>query len=149
MLSEPEFELSISNSNRDKSHSEGSDRHLYGAVQAVLHSVQGERLGNVATNPPRSDELLAYPEKIPQRQGNSEIIQCMESTIIQASNQKDQGVPCQKQGGNQGRNVNPTNFPKKGRRKEKKIGGNYITQVTGSQKFKKMPWTMSSTWPEL
>ncbi|MBW0593973.1 hypothetical protein O181_133688 [Austropuccinia psidii MF-1] len=27
----------------------------------------------------------------------------MESTIIQASNQKDQGIPCQKEGGNQGR----------------------------------------------
>ncbi|MBW0567195.1 hypothetical protein O181_106910, partial [Austropuccinia psidii MF-1] len=32
----------------------------------------------------------------------------MESTIIQTSNQKDQGVPCQKEGGNQGRS--PSSF---------------------------------------
>ncbi|MBW0531901.1 hypothetical protein O181_071616 [Austropuccinia psidii MF-1] len=74
MISEPELELSMSNSNRKKSHSEGSNRHLYELIQAVLHGVQGQRLGNVATNPPRRDELLAYPEKIPQRQANSEII---------------------------------------------------------------------------
>ncbi|MBW0590460.1 hypothetical protein O181_130175 [Austropuccinia psidii MF-1] len=30
----------------------------------------------------------------------------MESTIIQTSNQKNQGVPCQKEGGNQGRSPN-------------------------------------------
>ncbi|MBW0516967.1 hypothetical protein O181_056682 [Austropuccinia psidii MF-1] len=33
-------------------------------VQAVLHSVQGQGLGNVVTNTTRSDELLAHPEKI-------------------------------------------------------------------------------------
>ncbi|MBW0536976.1 hypothetical protein O181_076691 [Austropuccinia psidii MF-1] len=32
----------------------------------------------------------------------------MESTIIQASNQKDKGVPCQKEGGKQGRS--PSSF---------------------------------------
>ncbi|MBW0519911.1 hypothetical protein O181_059626 [Austropuccinia psidii MF-1] len=64
IISEPELELSVSNSNWDKSHSEGSNRHLYEPVQAVLHGVQGQRLGNVAIKPPRSDELLAYPEKI-------------------------------------------------------------------------------------
>ncbi|MBW0493116.1 hypothetical protein O181_032831 [Austropuccinia psidii MF-1] len=52
----------MSNPNRDKSHSECSNRHSYQPVQTVLHSVQGHRLGNVAINPPRSDELLAYPE---------------------------------------------------------------------------------------
>ncbi|MBW0509815.1 hypothetical protein O181_049530 [Austropuccinia psidii MF-1] len=52
-------------------------------IQRVLHSVQGQRLGNVATNPPKSDELLAHPERIPQRGGNHEILQWMESTIIQ------------------------------------------------------------------
>ncbi|MBW0501339.1 hypothetical protein O181_041054 [Austropuccinia psidii MF-1] len=62
IISELELELSISNSNREKSHSEGSNRHLYEPVQAVLHGLQGQRLENVATNPPRSDELLAYPE---------------------------------------------------------------------------------------
>ncbi|MBW0515722.1 hypothetical protein O181_055437 [Austropuccinia psidii MF-1] len=33
MISEPELELSMSNSNRDKSHSEGSNIHLYEPVQ--------------------------------------------------------------------------------------------------------------------
>ncbi|MBW0483243.1 hypothetical protein O181_022958 [Austropuccinia psidii MF-1] len=95
MISEPELELSMSDSNRYKSHSEGSDRHLHEPVQAVLPSVQGQGLGNFATNTPRTDELLAHPQKAPQRGGNSEILQWMESTIIQTSNQKDQGVPCQ------------------------------------------------------
>ena len=101
MISEPELELSMSNSDRYKAHSKGSNRHLHEAIQTVLHSVQGQRLGNVASNTPRSDELLAHPEKVPQRGGNSEILQWMESTIIQTSNQKDQGVSCQKEGGNQ------------------------------------------------
>ncbi|MBW0499024.1 hypothetical protein O181_038739 [Austropuccinia psidii MF-1] len=74
MISEPEFKIRIGNSNRDKSHLQGSNRHLYEPVQALLHGIQGQRLGNVATNPPRSDELLAYPEKTPSRGGNSEIL---------------------------------------------------------------------------
>ncbi|MBW0588321.1 hypothetical protein O181_128036 [Austropuccinia psidii MF-1] len=108
MISEPELELSMSNSNRYKSHSEGSDRHLHEPVQTVLHSVQRQGLGHVALNTPRSDELLEHPENVPQRGGNSEILQWMESTIIQTSNQKDQGVPYQKEGGNQGRS--PSSF---------------------------------------
>ncbi|MBW0500719.1 hypothetical protein O181_040434 [Austropuccinia psidii MF-1] len=108
MISEPELELSMSNSNRDKSHSEGSNRHLYEPVQTVLHSVQGQKLGNVATNPPSSDELLEYPEKTPQIGGNSEILQWMESTIIQASNQEDKVITCQKERGKQGRG--PSSF---------------------------------------
>ncbi|MBW0574875.1 hypothetical protein O181_114590 [Austropuccinia psidii MF-1] len=99
--SELELELSISNSNRNKSHSKGSNRHLYEPVQAVFCGVQGQGLGNVSINPPRSDEVLEHPEKIPQRGGNSEMLQWMESTIIQASNQKDKGVPFQKEAGKQ------------------------------------------------
>ncbi|MBW0568584.1 hypothetical protein O181_108299 [Austropuccinia psidii MF-1] len=63
MISEQELELSISNSKRYKSHSEGSNRHLHEPVKAVLHGVQGQGLGNVATNTPRSDELLEHPQK--------------------------------------------------------------------------------------
>ncbi|MBW0594216.1 hypothetical protein O181_133931 [Austropuccinia psidii MF-1] len=91
----------MSNSNRYKSHSGASDRHIHEPVQTVLHGVQGQRLENVASDTPRSDELLAHPQKAPQRGGNSEILQWMESTVIQASNQKDQGVPRQKEGGKQ------------------------------------------------
>ncbi|MBW0580638.1 hypothetical protein O181_120353 [Austropuccinia psidii MF-1] len=83
IISEPELELSMRHSNRYKSNSEGSNRHLHEPVQEVIHSVQGQGLGNVATNKPRSDELLEHPQKIPQRGGNSEILQWMESTIIQ------------------------------------------------------------------
>ncbi|MBW0551356.1 hypothetical protein O181_091071 [Austropuccinia psidii MF-1] len=108
MISEAELELSMSNSNRYKSHSEHSDRHLHDPVQAVLHSVQKQVLGNVATNTPRSDELLSHPQNVPQKGGNSEILQLMESTIIQTSNQKYQGVPFPKEGGNQGRS--PSSF---------------------------------------
>ncbi|MBW0530251.1 hypothetical protein O181_069966 [Austropuccinia psidii MF-1] len=82
IISEPELELSISDSNRYESHSEASNRHLHEPVQAVLHSIQGQGLGNVATNPTRSDEILAHPQKRPQRGGNSEILQWMESAII-------------------------------------------------------------------
>ncbi|MBW0468360.1 hypothetical protein O181_008075 [Austropuccinia psidii MF-1] len=48
ILSELEFELIISNSKREKLHSEGSNRHIH-------EPVQGKILGNAATNPPRSD----------------------------------------------------------------------------------------------
>ncbi|MBW0470641.1 hypothetical protein O181_010356 [Austropuccinia psidii MF-1] len=108
---EPELELSMNNFKRYKSHLEGSNRHSYEPVKRVIKSVQGEGLGNVATNPSRSDQLLAHPEKIPQRGGNSEIIQFMESNIIQASNKKDEGVPCQKEGGKKGRS--PSSFYQK------------------------------------
>ncbi|MBW0562862.1 hypothetical protein O181_102577 [Austropuccinia psidii MF-1] len=147
MISEPELELSMSNSNRYKSHSEGSDRHLHVTVQAVLHSSQRQRLGNVSTNTPKSNDLLAHPQKVPQRGGNSEILQLIESTIIQTSTQNDQGVPCQN-GGNQRRSPKPTHFPKKGRRTRKRTGENHIPQVTGFKKSKKMSWKMSPTWPE-
>ncbi|MBW0534721.1 hypothetical protein O181_074436 [Austropuccinia psidii MF-1] len=103
MICQPELEPSTSNSNRAKSHSEGSNRHLYEPLQAVLHSLKGQRLGNSATNPPRSDELLACPEKLPQIGGNSKILQWMESTIIQTLNQKVKGLAQQKEGGEQGR----------------------------------------------
>ena len=96
MISEPELELNMSNSNRYKSHSEGLNRHLHEPIQTLIHSVQGKRLGNVASNTPRSDELLVNPKEVPQGGGNSEILQWMESTIIQTSNKKDQGVSCQK-----------------------------------------------------
>ncbi|MBW0571945.1 hypothetical protein O181_111660 [Austropuccinia psidii MF-1] len=107
-MSETELELSMSSSKSNKSHSESSNTHLHEAVQTVLHHVQGKRMGNVATNPPRSDELLEYPQNVPQIGGNSEILQWMESSIIQTSNPKDQGIPCQKEGGNQGRS--PSSF---------------------------------------
>ncbi|MBW0481842.1 hypothetical protein O181_021557 [Austropuccinia psidii MF-1] len=83
IISEPELKLSISSSNRYKSHSEGSDRHIHEPLQAVMHGLQGQGLGNFAKNPPRSDELLEHPEKAPQRGGNSEKLQWMASTIIQ------------------------------------------------------------------
>ncbi|MBW0593665.1 hypothetical protein O181_133380 [Austropuccinia psidii MF-1] len=108
IISEPELELRMGNSNRYKSHSEGSDRHVHEPVQAVPHSVQGQGLGDVATITPRIDELLAHPQNVLQRGGNSEILQWMEPTIIQTSNQKDQDVPCQKEGGSQGRS--PSSF---------------------------------------
>ncbi|MBW0535226.1 hypothetical protein O181_074941 [Austropuccinia psidii MF-1] len=111
MISEPELEISMSNSNRYKSNSEGSDRHLHEPVQAVLYSVQRQVLGNVTTNTPRSGELLAHPQNVTQRGGNSEMLQWMESTIIQTPNKKDQEVPCQKEGGNQGRS--PSSFYQK------------------------------------
>ncbi|MBW0562234.1 hypothetical protein O181_101949 [Austropuccinia psidii MF-1] len=102
-MSEPELEPSMSNSNRYKSHSEGSNRHIHEPVQALLHGVEGKALVNVSTNPQRSDALLAYPEGFSQRGGNSKILQWMESNIIQTFNQKDKGVLCQNEGGKQGR----------------------------------------------
>ncbi|MBW0580950.1 hypothetical protein O181_120665 [Austropuccinia psidii MF-1] len=108
MISEPEMEISMSNSKRDKSHSEGSNRHFNEPIKTVLHHVQGKRLGNVGTNPPRSDEILENPQNVPQRGGNSEILQWMESTVIQTSEQKDQGITCQKEGVNKGRS--PSSF---------------------------------------
>ncbi|MBW0562784.1 hypothetical protein O181_102499 [Austropuccinia psidii MF-1] len=111
IISETELELSMSNPNRYKSHSQGLNRHLHEPIQTVLHSVQRQGLGNVASNTPRGDELLAHCEKVLQRGGNSEILPWMETTIIQTSNPKDRGVPLQKEGGNQGRS--PSSFYQK------------------------------------
>ncbi|MBW0468136.1 hypothetical protein O181_007851 [Austropuccinia psidii MF-1] len=111
IISEPELELSMSNSNRYRAYPELSNRLIHEPVQTVLHGLPGEGLGNVATNPPRSDEPLAYPEKVSQRGGNSEILQWMESTIIQTSSQKYQGVPYQNKGGKQERS--PSSFCQK------------------------------------
>ncbi|MBW0475718.1 hypothetical protein O181_015433 [Austropuccinia psidii MF-1] len=108
IISETELELSMSNSNRDKSHSEGSNRHIYEPVQALLHGKQKQRLGNVVTNSPRSKELLENSQRFPQTGGNSEILQWMESTIIQTSNQKYKELEQQKEGGKQGRS--PSSF---------------------------------------
>ncbi|MBW0593376.1 hypothetical protein O181_133091 [Austropuccinia psidii MF-1] len=74
IISEPEFKQSMSNSKRDKYNSEGSNRHIYHPVQAVSNVVQGQRLGNVSTNPPRSDELLENAQNVSQRGINCEIL---------------------------------------------------------------------------
>ncbi|MBW0465212.1 hypothetical protein O181_004927 [Austropuccinia psidii MF-1] len=80
-------------------------------IQTVLHSIQGQELGIVTTNPPRSDELLEHTETLPQRGRNSKILQWMKSTIIQASNQNDKGLPCQKEGGK--KRKSPSSFYQK------------------------------------
>ncbi|MBW0502873.1 hypothetical protein O181_042588 [Austropuccinia psidii MF-1] len=54
IISEPGLKLSMNDPKRYESHSEGSNRHLH-------EPVQGQGLGNVATNPPRSDELWVNP----------------------------------------------------------------------------------------
>ncbi|MBW0512576.1 hypothetical protein O181_052291 [Austropuccinia psidii MF-1] len=139
IISEPELELSMSDSNRYKSHSEGSNRHLHEPVQAVIHSVQGKGLENVAINTPRSDELLLHPQNVPQRGGNSEILQWMESTIIQTSNKKDQGIPFQKEGGNQGRS--PSSFyqqaPRREQEKEKELEKTIFPKLQDSKNPKR------------
>ncbi|MBW0589941.1 hypothetical protein O181_129656 [Austropuccinia psidii MF-1] len=134
----------MSYSNRYKSHSEGSNRHLHEPVQTVLYSVQRQGLGNVAPNTPRSDELLEHPDKVSQRGGNSEIVQWMESTIIQTSNKKDQGVPCQKEGGNQG--SSPSSFyqqasskptsPRREEEKEKELKKTIFPKLQDSKNLK-------------
>ncbi|MBW0525652.1 hypothetical protein O181_065367 [Austropuccinia psidii MF-1] len=63
VIFEPELELSMSHSNRKKSHPEGSDRHIHEPIQAILHSLQRQILGNVAKNTPRSDEILAHHQR--------------------------------------------------------------------------------------
>ncbi|MBW0587153.1 hypothetical protein O181_126868, partial [Austropuccinia psidii MF-1] len=120
--------------------------------QAVLHSVQRQGLGNAASNTPRSDELLAHPQNVPQKGGNSEILQWIESTIIQTSNQKDQGVPCQKKEESKEEapvastskpQANP--LPQERKKNKKKNWRKPYSSATGFQKSKNMPWTMSST----
>ncbi|MBW0473808.1 hypothetical protein O181_013523 [Austropuccinia psidii MF-1] len=102
-----------------------------------------------------NDELLAHPKKVPQGGGNSEILQWMESTIIQTSNQENKGISEQKERGNQveapvssTRKPQARKPPKKGGITRKRSGGNHITPVTGSQESKKIPWKLYSTWLE-
>ncbi|MBW0535483.1 hypothetical protein O181_075198 [Austropuccinia psidii MF-1] len=157
MISEPELELSMSNSNRYKSHSVGSDRHLHEPLQAVLNSVQRQGLVNIASNTPRSDELLAHPQNVTHRGGDSGILQWMGSNVIQASNQKDKGLPLQKEGGKQGRSPSifchqvssqPTS-PREEEEQEKELEETIFLKLQHSKNPRKMPWTMSSDWPEL
>ncbi|MBW0573304.1 hypothetical protein O181_113019 [Austropuccinia psidii MF-1] len=98
----------MSKSNRSKSHSEGSDRHLNEPVQELLHSVQRKILENASTNPPRSDELLEHPQKVPEGGVNSEIIQWIEYTIVQTPNKKYKGIAQQKEREKKGRS--PSSF---------------------------------------
>ncbi|MBW0499382.1 hypothetical protein O181_039097 [Austropuccinia psidii MF-1] len=98
----------MSHSNTDKSYLEGSYRHINEQVKSVLHSIKRKRLGNPSTNSPSSNELLEDPQELPEGGGNSEILQWMESTIIQTSNQKDKVMEQQKEGGGQGRS--PSSF---------------------------------------
>ncbi|MBW0593065.1 hypothetical protein O181_132780 [Austropuccinia psidii MF-1] len=141
IIPKPELELSISHENREKSNSEGSDRHLHEPIKTVLNSLSGERLGNSATNTSRSDELLAHPQKGLRRRENSEILKFMESTVIQTSNNKDKVLEQQKEGGKQGRSPNsfyqqviiqPTS-PKVEEDQEKELGENIVPQ---SQDYK-------------
>ncbi|MBW0555834.1 hypothetical protein O181_095549 [Austropuccinia psidii MF-1] len=67
----------MSNSKKDNSHAEGSNRHIHEPLEGVLRSVQGQRLGNVATNPPSSDEVMTHSQKVPQEGANSKILHLM------------------------------------------------------------------------
>ncbi|MBW0593311.1 hypothetical protein O181_133026 [Austropuccinia psidii MF-1] len=133
------------NYNRDKLHSEGSNSHSYDPVQAVLHGVQGQRLGTVSKDPPRSDELLEYSHKFPQRGGNSEILQWMESTIIQTSNLKDKGLEQQKEGGKQGKSPSrfyqkgssQQTFPRREEEQEKELEENIFPKLQDDKKPKR------------
>ncbi|MBW0464610.1 hypothetical protein O181_004325 [Austropuccinia psidii MF-1] len=127
----------MSHSNREKSHSKGSDRLKNEAVK-VLHSIQRKSLGNASTNPSRSNELLEHPQEITEGGGNRKILQFMESAIIKASNQKYKGLGQQKAGGKQERS--PSSFykkassqptsPRRGNEQEKKNLRNHTPPVT-------------------
>ncbi|MBW0566788.1 hypothetical protein O181_106503 [Austropuccinia psidii MF-1] len=136
-------------SKKDKLNPEGFKRHIYGPVQAVLHGIQEQRLQNITTNSPRSDELLEHSQKVPQIGGKSEILQWMESTIIQNSIQKYKGLAQKKEGGKQGRS--PRSFSQKATsqptspRREEEQESKWRKPYSPSYR---MPWTMSSTWPE-
>ncbi|MBW0502457.1 hypothetical protein O181_042172 [Austropuccinia psidii MF-1] len=131
----------MSNSTRNKSNSEGSNRDICEPVRLVLHSLKGQRLGIVALNTPMRNELLEYSQKAPQRGLNSEIIQWMESTIIQTSNQKYKGLSQQKEGGKQERS--PSSFyqqatsqptsPKREEEQEKELEENIFPKLQDSK----------------
>ncbi|MBW0519902.1 hypothetical protein O181_059617 [Austropuccinia psidii MF-1] len=87
----------------------------------VLHSLQIQGLGNVASNPPRNDEVVAHPQEIPSGGGNSETLQWMESTIVQTLNAKYKGIAHQKEEVKQGRS--PTSFYQKSSIQPTLLGG--------------------------
>ncbi|MBW0593965.1 hypothetical protein O181_133680 [Austropuccinia psidii MF-1] len=83
----------------------------------------------------------------------------MESTIIQTSNQKDQGIPCQKEGGDQGRipgssyqqaPSQPTT-PRREEEKEKELDKTIFPKLQDSKKPKTChgkPFNMARTLME-
>ncbi|MBW0592280.1 hypothetical protein O181_131995 [Austropuccinia psidii MF-1] len=78
----------MSHSNRDKSHSESSDRRINEPVKKVLHFLKGKILVIASTNTSRCHELMEHPPTVPIGAQNSEILKWMESNIIQTSNQE-------------------------------------------------------------
>ncbi|MBW0538002.1 hypothetical protein O181_077717 [Austropuccinia psidii MF-1] len=136
------------------SNAKGSDRHINAPVQAILQSLQKQRLRNFATNLPRSDELLAHPQNVPQGGVNTEIFQWIEYTVIQAPTSKYKEGPCQK-GGKQGRSpvastskpqANQT--PQEGKKNKKRNLRKPYSPFTGYKESKRIPCTIPSTWPE-
>ncbi|MBW0474621.1 hypothetical protein O181_014336 [Austropuccinia psidii MF-1] len=144
----------MSHSNREKSYSEGSDRHLHEPVQAVLHTLQRQIFGNSATNTPRSDELLEHPQNVPERGGHSEITQLMEYNIIKTSNKKMKEFHKKKEVSKEEVPLSSTSKlqasqpPQEGKKNKKRTEIKHIFPATGSQESKKMPWKLSSTLPE-
>ncbi|MBW0516509.1 hypothetical protein O181_056224 [Austropuccinia psidii MF-1] len=65
-----------------------------------------------------SDELLAHPQKIPQRGRNSEILQWMESTIIQSQIKKIKEYHATKRKATRKPQANP--LPQEGKKNNKK-----------------------------
>ncbi|MBW0521460.1 hypothetical protein O181_061175 [Austropuccinia psidii MF-1] len=129
IVSEPELELSMPNKKRYKSHSEGSDRHSNDPLKEVLHSLQ-----DIGKSFHKSAKEFGTPGtswKVPQRGGNSEILQWMESTIIQASNKEDKGLEQKKRGASKGeaplastskpQAIQPPQEGKKNKKKRKKL----------------------------
>ncbi|MBW0558557.1 hypothetical protein O181_098272 [Austropuccinia psidii MF-1] len=82
-------------------------------------------------------------KKVPQSGGNSDILQWMESTIIQTSNTKKEYHAKNREASKEEAPVvlpsslKSSNLPKKGRRTRKRIEGNNIPQVAGFGKSKK------------
>ncbi|MBW0586193.1 hypothetical protein O181_125908 [Austropuccinia psidii MF-1] len=155
MIYEPELELSMSNSNRYK-HIERAQIDIYMRQYKQYYTVYKEKDWEML--PQRHQGVMNSWHILKTYLKRGEIVRYsngwnhyhpnIKSKKSRSTIPKRRRQPRKKPQELLPASPKPTHFPKKGGRNRKRTGENHIPQATAFQKSKKMPWRMSSTWPE-
>ncbi|MBW0507724.1 hypothetical protein O181_047439 [Austropuccinia psidii MF-1] len=145
IISEPELKLSISDSNRYKSHSEGSDRDLHEPVQKVLHGVQGQGLGNFAIKNQGVmnswhilKKLLKEEEIVRYSNGWNPLLSKPEIKKIKEYHDKKRDATKEEA-------PSQATSSRREEEQEKELEKTILPKLQDCKNPKKMPWKMSST----
>ncbi|MBW0591024.1 hypothetical protein O181_130739 [Austropuccinia psidii MF-1] len=155
MISEPELELSMSNSNRDKSHLEGSNRHLHGQYKqyyTMYKDKDWEMLPQIHQGVMNSwhipktflkeEEIVRYSNGWNPLSSNPQIKKIKEYHVKKREASKEEASVAST------RKPQANQLPQEAKKNKKKNWKKPCSPSYRSRKSKKMPWTMSSTWPE-